>query len=443
MDNITFMNPYFATYVLKTLDILKNIPDRRFGKNTMYPMPRIVMTALAALYSRAPSFRGFLRGLGEYRMDPGVQTILMATQYNKRQSDLDEKIPTDNHVRFQLDGNPLDCFREAISEVLGGILVARAERFSFQGRTVLLPYFARHYSSPTLNCVHCVAKSYLSPRSGKARLEYFHAMMGCSLLTRNSTQAPPQLPPEFLTARDFPGIFPGEIHQGVFGDQDPSPQGPEVFARWLRRNRSQLESLNPLFILQGELGNFKALSALENEYAYLLVLDGDHGDILRAKAADLLLRSRQLLLGLPPRAILGQKGRTRVSPEKELYLRAPAAAADGEPEAFLDPADIGRELWERRIIGIRRKAFLAPPEGNFSPFKKNARLVLSDLPQEPELVDLARWAGENYPPGGTAKSLATMGFGLKRHFGHGRETLAEILASLNLLALNLYTLEGF
>jgi hypothetical protein len=392
---------------------MKKIPDKRTGKNTMYTIPQLGMTALAAFFSRSNSLRKFLLSLPGFK-DDDMNTFFVSLTYGDKPDGLPRKIPTDNHIRSQLDGVSPTIFHEAMWTLVKDILEADGEKYKLAGRTIVVPYVAKHYSSESISCPCCLSKSYETVRRRVFKVEHFHSLTGFSLY--GDPKLIPQLPPEFLRTGDFPGMIPGDTYRGTAGDESPEPSLSEVLARWIAYNTQSLNELRPVFLLRQGLGSFKALGALNPGQDFLLILNGETKDVLRRK-------------------------------DPEIYALATEPEKDKQGNIIYQ--DIGRTLHERGLVGIGRNAWVIPCAKLENPVfvgakpEKNQRVVITSIP--PEEWDFERLIRIVNPLSelNFAGQLKSLGFGLTRNFGHGRETLSEVMAVLNFLALDIFYLTKF
>ncbi|MDR2350180.1 MAG: hypothetical protein LBF41_06100 [Deltaproteobacteria bacterium] len=419
------MNVLLDTYALRVLEYLKKFPDPRTGKNIMYPFAQLSMTALAAFYSRAPSLKRFLDNVEKYRGDKGVGILMSSLSFGKRGVKPKERVPTDNHIRKQLDGLDPEYLFEPILDILRGILSEAPADFSCLGRTVVFPYATKHYSSRKMRCSRCVSRSDASIRGKRSKVEHFHSYLGFSLVRAKDDKLAPQLPPEYVTPRDYPGYVPGEIYEPRDeSDRGPAPELPTLLARCLDKRGFRFETANPLFALAGEMGTLEALSALKPTFPYLLVLNGEERERLRRE--------------IPPERLEAPDPR----PGAE---ERPAGEHPGGERFFAgwenDPADLrdlAPDLREAGIADLKRPAYLLkeliPPEN------REEDIVLTDLsPTVLELRELLPVV-EKVKKLNVPEKMRGAGYGPVKRFGHGNENLAEVFAGLNILSLNLFCL---
>ncbi|MDR2339208.1 MAG: hypothetical protein LBF40_03615 [Deltaproteobacteria bacterium] len=403
-----------SKYTLFVLDFMKKIPDKRTGKNTMYTIPQLGMTALAAFFSRSASLRKFLLTLPGFK-DDDMNTFFVSLTYGDRPDGLPRKIPTDNHIRSQLDGVDPIIFFNAMWQMASDLVSAEGgSKYRLFGRTVVVPYVARHYSSESISCPFCMSKSYETIRRKVFKVEHFHSLAGFSLFAE--PKAIPQLPPEFLKAEDFHGAVTDGSFRGTPGDDSPEPKLTEVLKKWSLRNRHLLDRLRPVFVLRQGLGSFQAQAALQEGHDFILILNGETKEQIKRHAP-------------------------------EIISMAAMPAEDEEDDTKYQ--DIGPILHERGLVGRGVHAWVLPNgrlERTLPSLTKQDRfnrLVLTSIPpDEWELDKIARTVNQltefNFQ-----NEFRNQGFGLTRNFGHGRKTLSEVMAVLNFLALDMYYLSKF
>lgn len=570
------MENKFQEYIFKIMGLMKRLPDKRQGRNIVYSLPRLVMTAFTACYSREKYLRIFLKNLKDFRKkDPEINFILGAVEVldaekawqefdehdlswqakvelylqslknppppvpskrskrpvtftpgearrailkkiktsqetEKPLQDHDLKIPADNHIRHMLDGIDPTIFNGLMWEILGEILATSDENFKLSEKVIVIPYLGKHSTSENLCRAGGLSNSYLnSSKNNTFQVEFFHSYLGVSLYgnlggnlggnfkrnfgtTSGVTSGEnmggtlgenleefggenaeefagenlgkvvfPQLPLEFLKGEDFPGLEPGKPF--LENDNKASAQAYSgSFVRWLGKYALDLKELNPLFVLFGELGTFKALAALENRYSYILVLNQESLKNLRLKAPDLLLQAAPAFykerLNPPVLDYLKQGGKfynenwkqdrniiQRFSMDKiekrgtfPQNLRGPDVPAPVLAQDFGEfyPKDIGPELAERKIIGVKRSVKLLPLVEGENPLKC-PQLILTDLDLMGEERERALKMLQTLLQKDIPTFLENLGFPPERHFGHGQKSLVDVIATLNFLALDL------
>ena len=145
------------------------------------------MAALSAFFMQSPSFLDYQRRLEIGHARSNCQTLFDIP-----------KIPTDNQIRDMLDPAepqllyPVFAEPVAILEGLKGGL----EQFQRLGDHVLIALDGTEYfSSKTIHCHNCSMR-----QRGKDEKEYFHAMLGATLVAPGHDKVIP-LEPEFIARK--------------------------------------------------------------------------------------------------------------------------------------------------------------------------------------------------------------------------------------------------
>jgi hypothetical protein len=420
------MRATFETYALKMLEQFRHIPDIRQGNNTMYPFTQLLMTALAAFYSKAPSLRRFLGGFFEYRGIHGVDALLSALHTGPDAVRVSRRIPTDNHIRKQLDGVDPTAFFPAVWELVHKIVAESGDLYRYKGMSVLVPYLAWHFASRKIRCPVCVSRVYPSERKDEDIVENFHSFIGMALHSPGGSGGHPQLPPEFLYAEDYPDVIPGFPFRTGRGVNSPRADLPGALERCLSRRDAEVADLDPLFVLAGPFGTWKAAAAVKG-HPYILILNDQELERFQREDRDLA----EMASGVHP------KNHSDGSPfysAVDLYSR-----------------NLGPALFERELMtesGYVRLVEWRPPETDPSPEsplrqpRPRPRVAFTTLPSELDRVSgLVRLLSSVHDLD-VPKALEKKGFGFLKKFGHGQQTLSEVFCVMNCLAINLDLING-
>ncbi|MDR2613499.1 MAG: transposase family protein [Deltaproteobacteria bacterium] len=421
------MRATFETYALKMLEHFRRIPDVRQGTNTMYPFTQLLMTALAAFYSKAPSLRRFLGGFFEYRAIHGVDALLSALHTGPEALRVSRRIPTDNHIRKQLDGVNPTAFYPAVWELLEKIVQETGDLYRYKGMTIVVPYLGWHFASRKIRCPVCVSRVFPSDRRDEDVVENFHSFVGLSLHSPGGSGGHPQLPPEFLYAEDYPDVMPGFPFRVSRGEDAPRPDLPGALDRSLSRRDSKADALDPLYVLQGPFGTWKCAEALGGRNYVMLMNDRE---LQRFQEGDRSLAD--LALGAHHKS---HRDGTPYYASVDLYSR-----------------NLGPVLFERgflagpsytRLVEWRPSETPGPSsEPRTRRLRHRTRVVFTSLP-----ADLDRSSGlvrllSSVHGLDVPKALEDEGMGFLKKFGHGQQTLAEVFCALNVLAVNLDLING-
>ncbi|MDR1314919.1 MAG: hypothetical protein LBQ12_14820 [Deltaproteobacteria bacterium] len=392
------------------------------GNNKMYPFTQLLMTALAAFYSKAPSLRRFLGGFFEYRGIHGVDSLLSALHTGPDAVNVSRRIPTDNHIRKQLDGLDPTAFYPAVWDLLGMISEESGSVYRYKGMSVLVPYLGCHFSSKKIRCPVCISRVFTPERREEDQIENFHSFAGITLYSPLADGGFPQLPPEFLYADDYPDVIPGFPYRASSRGAGPEPNAAEVLGRSLARTGSKFDMLDPLFILMGPFGNWESARALKG-HPYILKLNELETERFHSEEKEI----SELASGAQPK--LRSDG-TSLFTASDLYSR-----------------NLGPLLFERghmtdssyvRLVECPSPSGAdAPPDAGSenSPFSSD--VVFTTLPSDFDRSGGIMRLLANVEAHDTVEALDSNGFGFLKKFGHGQQTLSEVFCMLNVLAINL------
>ncbi|MDR1041271.1 MAG: transposase family protein [Deltaproteobacteria bacterium] len=411
---------------MKMLEHFRQIPDHRQGTNTMYPFTQLLMTALAAFYSKAPSLRRFLGGFFEYRGIHGVDALLSALHTGPEAVRVSRRIPTDNHIRKQLDGVEPTAFFPAVWELLDKIVAESADLYRYKGMSILVPYLGWHFASRKIRCPVCVSRVYPSERKDDDVVENFHSFVGMSLHSPGGSGGHPQLPPEFLYAEDYPDVIPGFPYRTGRGNDAPRPDLAAALQRAMSRREAKIRELDPLFVLQGPFGTWKCAEQLKGN-PYILMLNEPELERFQREDKELA----ELALGTHPKS---HKDGSAFYTAVDLYSR-----------------NLGPVLFERglmsapeyiRLVEWRPSDGQGTSEGRGRRPRHRPRVVFTTLP-----ADLDRSSGlvrllNTVQALDVSKALEDEGFGFLKKFGHGQQTLSEVFCVMNIIAVNLDLING-
>lgn len=163
------------------------LPDCRTGKNQFITMKDIGLSAFSVFFNQCPSFLEHQR-LMEKR----------SGQNNARSLFGIEHIPSDNHIRQCLDpiapSTLFPVFHYGLKQLKAAKLL---DSFRAVAGQLLLPVDGLHYfSSRQLHCMACSTKQHKD-----GRLSYSHSMLSAAFVHPDHSNVLP-LPPEFIEPQD-------------------------------------------------------------------------------------------------------------------------------------------------------------------------------------------------------------------------------------------------
>lgn len=346
-------------------------------------MTDIAMAAFSVFFMQCPSFLAHQRQLadGAGRGRSNCETLFGMTG-----------IPSDNHIRDMLDPvepasfYPLFPHAVEVLEEGGGL-----QAFRRLGDHVLIAFDGSEYHRS--NKVHCPCCS--TRRRSGGGTEYFHTLVAATLVAPGHNRVVP-LEPEFVIPQD---------------GHDKQDCESMAARRWLAAHGQRYARLNPVFLgddLYSRQPVCQAVQAAGGNFLFVCK-PSSHPTI------------EEYLTGveLPELTQQVKRGRERFTHTYRWLCDVPLR---GDTDAMTIN-------W--LMIEIRNAAGEVTYHNSF----------ITDLPVgQDNVIELAacgraRWKIENE----TFNTLKTKGYNLEHNFGHGKQHLSAVLATLNLLAFTFHT----
>ena len=189
----------------------QQVPDPRSGGNTQFSFDDIGMAAFSVFFVQSPSFPDHHRKFHEAHNRDACQSL-----FGMR------RIPTDNHIRKQLDGIACQSVYPAFDMAIEQLTQHQGLKpfLRFDGRILIALDGSQFHISENIHCSQC------STRKRKdGNTEYSH-----SVLQHNRVIA---LRPEFITPQDGAAIQDCEINAAK---------------RWLHNNLTRYQHLRPVYL---------------------------------------------------------------------------------------------------------------------------------------------------------------------------------------------------
>jgi hypothetical protein len=356
------------------------LADRRRSVDCTYTMADIGMAAFSLFFMQSPSFLAHQETLAAGSGRSNCLTLFGM-----------EKIPTDNHIRQMLDGNAPEVFDRvffkslAVAEAGDGLKAFRR----LGGRLLIALDGTEHYCSKKLHCPRCSQR-----KRSDGKLEYFHSFLGATVVAPGHARVLP-LPPEFITPQD--------------GTEKQDCENAAA-KRWLARHGAALAGFRPVY-----LG--------DDLYARQPVAEA-----IRASCGNFILTCKPS----------SHKTVAEYLDGAELATHSEIVRQPGKKSAFIYRWLNDVPLRDGKDALIVNWFSVEIQDGKGKTTYRNS--FVTDLPVSAGTVaDLAacgraRWKIENE----TFNALKTGGYNLEHNFGHGKDTLANLLVTLNLLAFSFH-----
>ena len=372
------------TYLEKSIEYLRRscaeMEDKRSGTNSRYSMADIGMAAFSLFFMQHPSFLAFQRTLHENVGRDNTQTLFGM-----------EKIPSDNHIRKMLDGVSPEHFEEDFVFIIDELRKDSAQitHNVLHGHTLIALDGSENYCSRKLSCPMCSKR-----KRSDGEDEYFHAFLGATIVRPGDPKVF-SLPPEFIHPQD------GAVKQDC---------ELQAVRRWFSRVAPHCAKYKPVYLGDDLYAKNDLCEQIARSGAHFIFTckDSSHKTLCEFRK------------GLSPQVHhetsikSGQKREYRYSWLCGLPIR------DGSDAFFVNWIDVS-------IVAPRGKTtYHASFITNLTPTKENIAELIA--------CARARWKIENE----TFNVLKNNGYHLEHNFGHGRQTLSNVLVTFNLLAFTLH-----
>jgi hypothetical protein len=364
----------------------EGFPDLRTGKNSIYEMRDVGMSAFSVFFTQRPSFLAHQRDMKLRKGRSNAESLFALSD-----------IPSDNQIRNLLDPVGPEHLETIYRQTF--LALERSEvlkkRRSFADQLLIAIDGIEYFSSKNIHCENC---NHRELSNGK--INYFHSVL-TPVIVQPGNETVISLEPEF--------IIPQDGHE----KQDCEIQAAK---RWVEK-QGEFYARRGVTILGDDLFSRQPFcSALKDKhFHFILVCKPDsHSNLYQTVD---FLAANQVLGTKVVRRWVGKYA------EISTYRYANQLPLCGERDALA----VG---WCE--VSITR-------EDNGVQLYKNA--FVTDLEVRETTVEAiardgrARWKIENE----NNNVLKTKGYHIEHNFGHGDHHLASVLLSLNLLAFLFHT----
>jgi hypothetical protein len=360
--------------------VCAGLADKRTGplRDTDSKMADIGLSAFAMFFIGSPSFLAHQRALRDGHGRSNCETLFGMSA-----------IPSDAYIRLMLDG----ASPAAFDGLFMSAVAAAGPLTPFQrmdGRVLIALDGTEHFCSRKVNCQQCSTR-----RRSDGGTEYFHAFLGATIVAPGHQRVLP-LPPEFIAPQD--GAEKQDCERNAA-------------KRWLANHGTTVAPLRPIY-----LG--------DDLFACQPIADAIHqaggNFILTCKPASHKTIS-EYLHGAElheHRETICKRGKRTTT----IYRGLPAVPLRGSDDAMTV------NWFSIEVQNAKGKRTY------FNSFVTDLTVTATTV-AELAACGRARWKIENQ----TFNVLKTTGYHLEHNFGHGKETLASVFVTLNLLAFAFHT----
>jgi hypothetical protein len=364
------------------------LPDARTGDNTRYSMEDIGLSAFSVFFTQSPSFLSAQKTLEQNKGCNNAKSLFQI-----------QEIPCDNHIRQCLDPVSPDKLFPLYDEVYQALRqegLLDSMRAFHQTQLIALDG-TWYFSSDKIHCPQC---NCLEHKSGKKT--YYHSAITPVIVAPGQPQVI-ALRPEFIAPQD------GHTKQDC-----------EIAAakRWLQHN-SALYSPLQATLLGDDLYCHEPFcrKTLLHGFHYLFVCKPD---------SHTTLYNWVNLLEAPD--IRTFKARVKKGAHFQTYTYRYANAVpltEGQDALKVNWCEVSVTDHEGKVV------FLNAWATNWLITDENVAAIVA--------AGRARWKIENE----NNNTLKTKGYHLDHNFGHGKQYLSSLLATMNILAFLFHTFLSF
>ncbi len=362
--------------ILELRSLCGSFPDKRTGSNSRYDMADFGLSAFSLFFMQSPSFLSHQRTLARAHGRSNCESLFSMS-----------RIPTDNQIRAMLDPVVPDRLYPLFSSLLerleagGGLGPFRR----LDGHLLVALDGTEYFCSRKISCPNCSQR-----KRNDGAVEYHHNMVTAALVAPGHARAIP-LAPEFVVPQDG-----GE-------KQDCESRATR---RWLVAHGPGLARLKPIYLgddLYSRQPICEAVQAVGGNFLFV-AKPGSHPTL------------HEWLDGieLPIHEERVKKGRGFQTHRYRWLADVP----------IRDGKDALRVNWLN--IEIVNKAGKVTYRNSFVTDIAVDRSNVAEL----AACGRARWKIENE----TFNVLKNNGYNLEHNFGHGKQNLSALLATMNLFA---------
>lgn len=367
-------------FLEKVKSCVRGFKDPRRGSNKSYTMEEIGMAAYSVFHMQSPSFLAHQARMKQQR-----------NQHNGRTLFGFEHIPSDNHIRQTLDTVPPEAMGAFFEEVVKEL---DPETWTVDGRWLIALDGVTFFSSSKVHCPCCLKK-----QSASGHVTYSHAAL-CAVLVHPTEQHVIPLMPFFIQNEDGTQKQDCEINAAK---------------RWLDQHADFLKAHKAILIADDLFSRapfIEKVNALEGVDFIFVSKPSSH-------------------------AFLTDWVQALETPDKQtLQVADGAFASHVHNYAFALDVPLNGEAKAPRV------SFFEMAVDN----KKGRRLYtnsfVTSLPLSARNIHaIACWGRNRWRIENEAFNvLKTKGYHLEHNFGHGSRFLANLLATLNIVAFTVHTL---
>lgn len=365
----------------------EQLSDHRTGRNTSYRISDAVLGAFAVFFTQSPSFLAYQRQMKRTKGRSNAESLFRI-----------EQIPSDPQIRNLLDPIEVSMLYPVFRMVFAELAQAgHLDTYRFLDDSLLISLDGtRFFSSQKIHCPSCSHRTTINKTTGEETTIYFHDVIIPVLVTPESNRVI-TLDPEFIVPQD---------------GHDKQDCEQVAARRWIERNA-------PLFA-DGKATVLGDDLYCTQPFCELLLKQGFNFVLVCKPDSHTTLYEWADFTGPKELAVRHWNGRYGEMHTYRYVQHVPLRR--GDDALFVDWCELTVTHEDDDHI-LYRNAFVT----NYS--------VTPDTVEPIVQAGRARWKCEN----GSHNVLKTKGYHLEHNFGHGKQNLASVLLTLNLLAFLLHT----
>jgi len=376
----------FSRLVEHLRSVVERFPDARRGSETVYTMADAALGAFSVFFTQSPSFLDFQRTLQGTKGCNNAMTLFGIPQ-----------IPSDNQIRNLLDPVPPSALLPVFATVVEALHSAgHLEAYrAINGNLLVALDATRYFCSNKIHCPQCSLTQHAN-----GTVTYSHSVATPVIVAPGNARVLP-LEPEFILSQD------GHAKQDCEN---------AAAKRWLGQFAARYRPLG-VTILGDDLYCKQPLcqAILGEGLNFILVCKADSHPTLYEWVSGLAATADVQTLTVERR-----RGK-RIDTETYRFVNQ-VPLRDGEEALHVNWCELTTTRADGKLI-------------YHNAFATNHGISAANV-AEIVRAGRARWKVENE----NNNTLKTKGYHLTHNFGHGKQHLSALLATLNLLAFLFHTL---
>ncbi len=376
---------FYQEFKAALLGAIEHFPDPRTGQNTRYSMTDAALGAFSVFATQSPSFLDYQKRMAVAKGKSNAHSLFGM-----------KDIPCDNQIRSLLDGADPSLLAPVFDKALEILKDSpQWQRFQdFEGTYLLCLDGTQYFSSEKISCEKCSVR-----KTSKGTI-YSHSMITPVFVAPGVSEVI-SLMPQFVTPQD--------------GHEKQDCENAAA-KRWLKKYGPRYSSLG-VTVMGDDLYCNQPLCKLMGQQGFHYIL------VCKPKSHKHLyewIEGLEELQEVEKVVIKRRKGKNRHVETYRFANKVPLRGSEDAIEVNWCELTVSKE--DGSVVF--RNAWVsdhALTKKNVEGFAKAAR---------------ARWKIENE----NNNVLKTKGYNLEHNFGHGKQNLAAVLATMNLLAFLFHTL---